>query len=186
MMNTPDHKLQAFDAVANLAHAVDRDFEAMKETSRQIQAATQSLTNLANRLETTVRSSTAEAVAKEAKKVFEQHNDTADAATRAQDAYERAGQWALSKVAIVAAATVVAVAAAVVGIVWLVTPAPNEIQALRDEKAQLEAVIAQLREMGGDTELTSCDGRPCVRLNPQTINTPYTSGAAQYRILYGH
>lgn len=78
-------------------------------------------------------------------------------------------------------------ATAIVAVAWITAPTSVEIQALREERAQLQRDIAVLEDQGARTDFTRCQLSPnkrqtrlCARLDPEFEKNTWDGG---YRIL---
>ena len=108
-------------------------------------------------------------------------------ADRAALAYQQAAKFSMVRIVGAALGIVCVGAAAIVAVAWMTAPTSAEIQALRDERAQLQREIAVLEERGARTDFTRCKLPPnerqtrlCARLDPAFEKDTWEGG---YRIL---
>lgn len=75
----------------------------------------------------------------------------------------------------------------VLGIGWYITPAPEEIKALRAEKRALEVALDELERRGGRIKLNQCgakNSRLCAEVD-ETAGS-FAEGGRKYRVLKGY
>lgn len=150
MPNTSDEKLQAFDALANAAHAIEREMQAIRGATQALIAGAAKVDGLSADVTATVKKVSDDAVASAAKKAFSQLNDTikvtTDAAIKAQKAYKEAASSAYAQFARWVLAIVICVSGIMVIGTHLAMPNLSELTAKRLEKERLESQIASLND----------------------------------------
>src|SRR5476651_1625147 len=106
-------------------------------------------------------------------------NTATEALTEAVDKVRNAGAWISWKFALVFALSGAAAVATNYAIGRFTLPDRAEIEALRSEKAELEASIADLSKRGGKIKFNTCGGRLCIEASSNQGETaPKWEGAA--------
>lgn len=149
-------------AVSDLAQerkALAVAVEAIKNASSSLQAATGSAASKA----------VTESLSQAPKSAVTALNTATGALDEAADKVRNAGAWISWKFALVFALAGAAAVATSYTIGRFTLPDRAEIEALRLEKAELEASIADLTKRGGKIKLSRCgpDNRLCVRITPK-------------------
>lgn len=145
-------------AVADLAQerkALAAAVEAIKNASSSLQTATGSAASKA----------VTESLNQAPKSAATALNTATTALNDAADKVRNAGAWISWKFALVFALAGAAAVATNYAIGRFTLPDRAEIEALRSEKAQLEASIADLTKRGGKIQFTTCGGRLCIEAN---------------------
>lgn len=181
----PQNKqFEQFDMLANLIESVDHLTQTASNGNEALVASARQLSNLNNIITSNVKDTVKTAMNEAQKVALKDLHDTAEAAVIARDAYIEAARWAFGKVMIYALLAQVLFGGLVAGVLWLAVPHPSEIMAKRDELHRIEQRLDNLKRIGADDiQLTTCDGRPCVRINTQEKRI-YEGGS--YKILHGH
>lgn len=148
-------------AVADLAQerqALAAAVEAIKSASNSLQTATGSAASKA----------VTESLGQAPKSAVTALNTATGALDEAADKVRNAGAWISWKFALVFALAGAAAVATNYAIGRFTLPDRAEIEALRSEKAELEANIADLRKRGGKIKLDRCgpNNRLCVEITP--------------------
>ena len=150
---------------AKLAVAID----SIKNTSSSLQAATGAAASKA----------VAESLNQAPKSAVAALKMATGALDEAADKVRNAGAWISWKFALMFAFAGAAAIATNYSIGRFTLPDRAEIEALRSEKAQLEASIADLTKRGGKIKFNNCGGRLCVEASSnQGEITPKWKGAA--------
>ena len=142
-------------AVADLAQerkALAAAVEAIKNASSSIQAATGSAASKA----------VTESLSQAPKSAVTALNTATGALDDAADKVRNAGAWISWKFALVFAFAGAAAVATNYAIGRFTLPDRAEIEALRSEKAELEASIADLAKRGAKIKINDCGGRLCI------------------------
>ena len=142
-------------AVADLAQerkALAAAVEAIKNASSSIQAATGSAASKA----------VTESLGQAPKSAVTALNTATGALDDAADKVRNAGAWISWKFALVFAFAGAAAVATNYAIGRFTLPDRAEIEALRSEKAELEASIADLAKRGAKIKINDCGGRLCI------------------------
>ena len=100
-------------------------------------------------------------------------------------ALNRAGQYAYGRLLAVGLGLILLTTAIPAGFLAWFVPAPEEIAALRSQRADLEAAIVRLRQQGAQIEWRRCGDelRLCVRIDRKA---PAFGEQADYRIARGY
>ncbi len=150
MPNISDEKLQAFDALANAAHAIEREMQAIRGATQALIAGAAKVDGLSTDLTAAVKKASDDAVTSAVKKAFSQFNitvnDTTDAAIKAQKAYKEAASSGHVQFARWVLAIVICVSGIMVIGTHLAMPNLSELKAKRLEREGLESQIASLND----------------------------------------
>ena len=120
---------------------------------------------------------------------LEKINNAATWATKASDDYAKRVRRSYWATALVASGVIVATVAVLVGAAfyWWI-PARADLEAQRAERERLTAVIAQLKQQGGNVQIVLCETRLCVRTD-ESGKTPKVADLKKgetYRVIKGY
>jgi hypothetical protein len=122
-----------------------------------------------------------------AEKVVKHFVDANRDADRAALAFQRAAKFSMTWIVGAALGIASVGAAAIVAVAWMLAPTSLEIQAIRDERAQLQRDIVAFEDRGARIDFTRCQlssnepkTRLCARLDPVFEKDIWNGG---YRIL---
>jgi hypothetical protein len=105
-------------------------------------------------------------VAAEARKALEESSARAKAAAQSlEQASRQLRQHSVLRVASITAGCSFGIIAAVIAAAWFYLPSKSEMEALRAERAQLQASIEDLAKRGARIKIDNCGGRLCVAVN---------------------
>lgn len=146
MPHTSDEKLQAFNALANAARAIEREMQAVTKATQALIAGAARIDDVSGAAIKTVREASDEAVTYAANKAFSQFNGAADAAEKTRKAYEKAASSAYTKFAQWLLTAVIGISGIMVISTNLAMPNLSELKARWDEKQRIEKEITNLRD----------------------------------------
>src|SRR5471032_1108489 len=169
MMDTNDQLSALFAAALEQQEAAKAAVDAIKNASSSLQSATGSAASKA----------VTESLGLAPKSAVTALNTATEALTEAVDKVRNAGAWISWKFALVFALSGAAAVATNYAIGRFTLPDRAEIEALRSEKAELEASIADLSKRGGKIKFNTCGGRLCIEASSNQGETaPKWEGAA--------
>ena len=177
-MDTNDQLSALFAAALEQQEAAKSAVDALAQERGKLAAAIELIKNVSGSLQTATGSAASKAVtetlAQAPKTAVAALNTATEALDDAADKVRDAGAWISWKFALV---FMLAGAAAVLtnyAIGRFTLPDRAEIEALRSEKAELEANIADLAKRGGRIKLSTCGpaNRLCVQITSKQGNAP--------------
>lgn len=178
MMDTNDQLSALFAAALEQQEAAKAAVDALVQERSKLSAAIESIKNTSSSLQTATGSAATKAVTETLSKAPKTAVEALGAATEAlDDAADRvrdAGAWVSWKFAVVFALAGAAAVATNYAIGRFTLPDRAEIEALRSEKAELEANIADLARRGGRIKLEKCGSkdRLCMRITSKQGTAP--------------
>ncbi len=152
--------------------------EAAQQHQQQAQIAIERLTAMAQGLDQVVR--------QEIRSAFAEEFQTLGVASRhAAEALHSVRRAASVRLALWAIAVIAACSAIPAAIAWTVLPSRAEVAQARQERDELAATVARLREQGGAIDLRRCGsaGRLCVRVER---SGPAYGTHADYLVVAGY
>jgi len=166
MMNTNDQLSALFAAALEQQEAAKAAVADLVQERKALAAAVEAIKNASSSLQTTTGNAASKAVTdslgQAPKSAVMALNTAVEALNEAADKVRNAGAWISWKFALVFAFAGAAAVATNYAIGRFTLPDRPEIDALRSEKAQLEASIADLIKRGGKIKLNTCGGRLCI------------------------
>ncbi|MGO4382127.1 hypothetical protein [Pseudoduganella sp. RAF53_2] len=184
---TTDKQLNVNATIGALLEAAIRDQDAVHKAAEGLASSKRTLDAVASQLPGAVASSvdaSLEKVLDKAAKALLKNLNEADAnAERASAAYERAAQFAVSRIVIWALGITTIAAMTIIAVAWLFMPDLAELQARRAERDALEKRIAWLKQVEG-SDISNCiladrrSNRVCAR-----IDSKFPDAWNGYRIL---
>jgi hypothetical protein len=164
------------DALGTLLEAAMRDQAGIHDALESLKKAKNLMDHVRYDLPTSVadevKNSIDGAALRAGNTLFKRFNDANEKAEMAKEAYIDAAKFSIWRIGLITFGLSI-IGAATIGIVaHLMMPSASEIQALRDEKAQLEQDIKRLYQAGARSDFTQCIvdenvKRFCVRLDPE-------------------
>lgn len=177
-MNTNDQLSALFAAALEQQEAAKAAVDALAQERGKLAAAIESIKNESSSLQTATATAASNAVietlGKAPKTAIEALGVATEALDDASDRVRDAGAWISWKFALVFAFAGAAAVATNYAIGRFTLPDRAEIEALRSEKAELEANIADLTKRGGRIKLSTCGptNRLCVQITARQGDAP--------------
>lgn len=171
-MDTNDQLSALFAAALEQQEAAKAAVADLAQERKALAAAVEAIKNASNSLQTATGSAASKAVTESLsqapKSAVTALNTATGALDEAADKVRNAGAWISWKFALVFALAGAAAVATNYAIGRFTLPDRAEIDALRSEKAELEANIADLTKRGGKIKLDKCGpaNRLCVEITP--------------------
>jgi len=172
MMDTNDQLSALFAAALEQQEAAKAAIADLAQERKALAAAVEAIKNASSSLQTATGSAASKAVTESLnqapKSAATALNTATTALADAADKVRNAGAWISWKFALVFALAGAAAVATNYAIGRFTLPDLAEIEALRSEKAELEANIEDLRKRGGKVKLDRCGptNRLCVEITP--------------------
>jgi hypothetical protein len=183
MMDTNDQLSALFAAALEQQEAAKAAVADLAQERKALAAAVEAIKNASSSLQTATGNAASKAVTdslnQAPKSAVTALNTATGALDEATDKVRNAGAWISWKFALVFAFAGAAAVATNYAIGRFTLPDRAEIEALRSEKAQLEASIANLTKRGGKIKFNTCGGRLCIEASSNQGETaPNWKGAA--------
>jgi len=183
MMDTNDQLSALFAAALEQQEAAKAAVADLAQERKALGAAVEAIKNASSSLQSATGSAASKAVTESLglapKSAVTALNTATEALTEAVDKVRNAGAWISWKFALVFALSGAAAVATNYAIGRFTLPDRAEIEALRSEKAELEASIADLSKRGGKIKFNTCGGRLCIEASSNQGETaPKWEGAA--------
>jgi len=185
-----ENRWGSVDRVADIFHkAVEQAIVLQRsatKSSEQSERTSLKLKELSESLPTEISAAVAgkleAAAVSAAETMVQKWSDANAAAMNAAATYRKAESALTWKLIFCISSGLIATGILLAGLIWYLTPAELELQALREERRALAADIERLRKMGAAVDVATCkynnQVRPCVRVDPES---PIYDGS--YRLL---